>query len=38
VDDTGSHFSYVLRLTRLEMLRSGPNAEEAWTLGEHSTT
>jgi uncharacterized protein YciI len=36
MEATGSHFIYVLRLTRLEMLRSGPTTGEARTLGEHS--
>jgi len=33
--DAAQHFIYVLRLTRLEMLLSGPTAEEARTLGAH---
>lgn len=36
MEDTGPHFIYVLRLRRLEMLRSGPTAEETRTLGAHS--
>jgi uncharacterized protein YciI len=34
--DKVQHFIYVIRAKRFEMLRSGPTAEEARVLQEHS--